>query len=187
MAHSPSPPKLRLIQGGLARAEQLGQARLQILPLEQALPPVQAVVEEQDSHRLLDTATTLTDTPEDITQLVAAMAATPTVAPGSVQLIKGSPLRLRTIVYDIEHEPICDPAWLERSYTKLFQLIQRYRLSAVALPLLGIAHGPLKPATSLKLLMASLAGQAFNPPLHLWLRLPSAMVAETLMLLHTAD
>jgi len=121
-----------------------------------------AVVIEQDTFLLLGVDPVLEETATDIRTLAYEIEQQEPLTPGSVLVSRGKPLQLTAIVYDIEHEPMCDVAWIDIALTHILNEIQQRELNSVCMPMLGIEHGRISPKHFLKILDSTLQQQTIT-------------------------
>lgn len=177
------PPTLSLAWDMGAMQTELAGVRIAPAPTD--LPPfdIDAVVVEQDTARVLDDADVLLEPDESYAQLVREMGTEPRLAPGSVVVRPGRPLRLEAIVQDFDLEPCCREEWIVSALDGVFREAADRRIGALALPALGSRHGGFDRRRFLVLLRERL--QAGAPPglRRLWLVVPAGAVAGVLRIL----
>ncbi len=137
----PTKPKLRVIQGGLRSETFWGSIRIVAAP--QYAPPfsIDAIAVEEDTFLVLSTEKTVYMPPEHIIRIMTKIIETLPVAPGSVVLKNGQPVRLLAIVHDLDREPSWREDWISQSLDLIFRETVTRNFHSVALPLLGTVYG----------------------------------------------
>jgi hypothetical protein len=146
--------------------------------------PVQAVVVEEDTWRLLSAPTRVPETREQPVRLFTAAIDDRPATPGSV-LRRGR--RWLAIVHDIERLPTCDAAWVTRALSRVWRLAAQRHCLALAVPLLGSVHRGLDWETSLRLITDSLVASPPPQGLRIWLQTPAPLLVEIGQVLEVAD
>jgi hypothetical protein len=179
-------PTLRVIAGDFDLPLHINGITLRLSALERKLPPVQALVVEQDSGLLLDENSPLTLTlegegsPTDILQEPEF-----NYPPGTVLPKHGQPLRLYTVIHDLERQPSWSATTLELALDNLFALLPMLRISSIAMPALAHRHGALPVEAFLILLGDYLAHHSLPWSGELWLLLPRERLLPSLAALRT--
>ncbi len=170
--HSPGTPLLRLIHGDLDQVVRLGHLSIQLAPQERPPFAVTAVAVEQDTALVLDEEPVLNVPHSSLKQLGEELEHFTEPVPGSVLVQSGSPYRLYSVVHDLEQEPSWREEWVQKALENLLRLVERQRLSPLALPVLGNRFGNLTPERFVQLLCN--AAQAFPPTgnVKIWLIVP---------------
>ena len=119
-------------------------------------PKVDAIVEEQDTNLLLDTKQVIRDTRESYRLLVNKMARQKPLGPGQVIFKNTQPARLIAILYDLEHSPVCSDKYITTAFNNILDILNKYKLISVAMPLLGSTYGKIPEQVFIKLLQESL-------------------------------
>jgi hypothetical protein len=179
-------PTLRVIAGDFDLPLHINGITLRLSALERKMPPVQALVVEQDSGLLLDENSPFPLTlegkaaPSDILQ-----APEFDYPPGTVLPKRGQPLRLYTVIHDLERHPSWSAATLELALDNLFALLPMLGISRLAMPALAHRHGALPIETFLTLLGDYLAHHPLPWSGELWLLLPRVTLLSSLAALRT--
>ena len=160
---------------------ELGHVTIQAAPQDYPPFPVQAMVEEQDTHLLMSEQTTLSDPGKPAWYLANTLERDETsFLLGTVLLNRQQPGRLLAIVHDIELDPPCKPEYIEQAWKNIFLIIQSQKFTSIAIPLLGTVHGKLKTNDAIKLLRAALQQNLPNCLERIWLILPEGTTCACL-------
>jgi hypothetical protein len=165
-------PVLRLIRGDLDRVVRLGNASIQIAPLERPPFSVDAVAVEQDTALVLDEEPLLYAPSSRLSDLSTEMEHFSEPLPGSVVVQRGRPKRLYAIIHDLEQEPTWRSEWILSALGNLLRQAEQQSLRALALPLLGCRFGQLEPWRFIDLLCQALQQHPPTLRLKLWLVAP---------------
>ena len=152
--------------------QQLGNITIYAAPKEHPPFSYKAIVEEQDTHLLLQQQTLLRDPGKPAWYLANKLDTDENYRLGDVVIRGQAPKRLLAIVHDVEQTPTCTIESVELAYQHLMICVKQQGFSSLALPLLGTVHGKIPIEESINLL--SHATQQ-NPPaclLKIWLILP---------------
>ena len=133
-----------------------GKTIIKFTGSDPALLSVDAVVEEQDTHLLLGKSPVISSVTTGFPQLVKKMQHQVPEFPGTVIVKKTRPTRLIAIVYDIDSATICCQEWLETALKNIFIQCWKYKITTLAMPLLGTAYGRIDASMMIKLLEQSL-------------------------------
>lgn len=133
-----------------------GKTIIKFTETDPALLSVDAVVEEQDTHLLLGKSPVITSVVSGFPQLVRKMQRQAPEIPGTVIVRKTMPKRFITIVYDIDNTNICCREWLETALKNIFAQCWKYKISILAMPLLGTSYGRIDEPTMINILEQSL-------------------------------
>jgi hypothetical protein len=120
-----------------------GNTIIQFTAVDPARLKVDAVVEEQDTNLLLGKAPVIMETVESFPALVEQMEQQIREKPGSVIVKESKPKRLIAIIYDVEHTPSGEAAGISEALLKIFEQCSKYKISVLAMPLLGTSYGKL--------------------------------------------
>lgn len=130
---------------------------------------VDAIVEEQDTNLLLGRVTSIEETRDSFPALVKKMERQKPLGPGDV-IVEGTlPKRFTSIVYDIEQDPVCREEWIITALANILEKCGTFKISTLAMPLFGIAHGKLSEEKSLDLIMQVLQQHRDKYPRKIWL------------------
>lgn len=133
--------KLSLISDDYGRAGRLGPVHVVVAPEEAPPFPVEAIAVEEDTHLLLSSDGVVEEPDEGFSELIAAAGEESTIAPGSVLVRKGDPLRFLAIVHDIDCEPTWQEDWIASAINGVVEEAEWRRLESIAVPLIGTRHG----------------------------------------------
>lgn len=141
-------------------------------------PPfaLDAEVLEEDTFLVLSADTEVAMPREHPLRVIDAAVSAEPLAPGSVRVRRGTPLRLLAVVHDLSSDPTCREEWVEAALAEVVALAEGRRLAAVSLPLLGTVHGRIQQTRALLLTRRALE-TAERYPQHVWLRVPRGVVA----------
>ena len=89
-------------------------------------------------------------------QLVKKMQHQVPEIPGTVIVKKTRPARFIAIVYDIDNATICRQEWLETALKNIFTQCWKYKITTLAMPLLGTSYGRIDAPMMLNILEQSL-------------------------------
>jgi len=129
-----------------------GKTIIQFTDLDPANLMVDAVVEEQDTNLLLGNAPVVMEAVDSFPGMVEQMEQQVPEIPGNVIVKKSSPKRLIAIVYDVEHKPICEEAWVLDVLEEIIIQCYEYKIKLLAMPLLGTTYGKLSDEKFIELL-----------------------------------
>ncbi len=141
-----------------------GNTIIQFTDVDPAKLKVDAVVEEQDTNLLLGKAPVIMETVESFPAMVEQMEQQIREIPGSVIVKKSKPKRLIAIVYDVDHTPICEKAWVKEVMQKIFSECYKHKIKVIAMPLLGTTYGKLMDETIIQLLQEILLKNRHHNP-----------------------
>ena len=96
----PTKPKLKVIQGGLQSDTLWGTVRIVAAPQYAQPFSVDAIVAEEDTFMVLSAGKTVRMPSEHIISIMTEIIETLPVAPGSVIVKNGSPMRLLAIIHE---------------------------------------------------------------------------------------
>jgi hypothetical protein len=137
-------PALALVHSTPPRSARLQGWELIWSPLKWPPFEPQIWVQEQDVWGLLGGEDeVLRDPGTSLDALEQEMQREPPRLPGSVRVTARRPLRLEAVVYDLEQQACCQPAWVRQALSALFSLAAAEGLSRIALPPLGARPGAL--------------------------------------------
>ncbi len=154
----------RLIRGGRDPKTLQGfrgeAPALCIAAAPETAPPfaVDAQVFEEDTHLVLSAPARLPDPPEHPIRVMTAVLEERGVAPGTVIVREGRPLRLLAVVHDLAEDPTWHEDWIRSAFAEVFAIVEKRRLTALALPLLGTRHGRMAPELCLEIFAGVLPG-----------------------------
>lgn len=149
-------PRLQLISDDFGRALVFCGVRIAAAPGNRAPFPIAAVALEEDTNLLMSARAELRAPGETFGKLVEDMASFDPAEPGSVVVQGKSPVRLLSIIHDIEQTPTWKEAWVERALLNLLQEAERRKLASLCLPVLGSLHGKMTTANFAGLLRMAL-------------------------------
>jgi hypothetical protein len=172
------PPRLRLIQGGRERRIRHHKLEVVIAPAGPAPFELDAVVLEDDTHRVLAAPPELTPVTEGLGDLVRAMQESSPVLPGSVVPRSGRPLALHAIIHDLDLTPSWRERWVEQALRSVLVAVRDRRLRTLGVPLLGTVHGRMVPARSIELLLRVLREVDSGPLARLWVLAPRSQLND---------
>jgi len=96
---------------------------------------------EEDTFLVLSAPTELRSPTEHPVRLFTALWELEPLAPGSVVVGAGRPLRLLAVVHDLGAEPTWREEWVAAAFANLLAEAHRRHLPSLALPQLGTRHG----------------------------------------------
>jgi hypothetical protein len=179
-------PTLRVIAGDFDQPLRINGVSLRLCAMERRLPRVQAVVVEQDSGLLLDEATPLNlQTHGESTPSEIALEEEFDYPPGTVLPKRGQPLRLYTVIHNLNLRPSWSEAGIELALDNLFALLPLLGIGSLAMPALAYRHGRLPVERFLPLLCDYLAHHTLPWSGELWLLLPRETLLPSLAALRT--
>jgi hypothetical protein len=163
------PPHLRVIPGGRREVVRVGQVEVRAGPPSRPPFPVDAVVLEDDTWRVLG-ASTRPQVPTDAPLRIhtGALDAEP-LKPGSVRLGRGIPARIHAIVHDLDAEVTLQRQAVAEALRGVVALSRARGYVRLAMPVLGTVHGDLPEAEALSLLRDALRGAWPGFPARVWL------------------
>ena len=87
---------------------------------------------------------------------------------------QGEPYRYLAVVHDLDRDPSCRAIWILAALASLKQELQHHtNVRSLAMPLLGVRHGPLSIMESLNLMLQAMDGERWALD-RLWLQVPRA-------------
>jgi hypothetical protein len=174
--------KLRLLRGGRGPVR-VGRLMVTVAPAETPPFPVAATVLEEDTWLVLSAPPEIRPPAEHPLRLFTELITAEPLAPGSVVVENGEPLRLLAVVYDLGAEPSCRPEWVTAALAELIRAAAERKLASLALPLLGVRHGRLPLAVFVSLFVLAIREGAPGSLKKVWLAAPAEMAAEVRRLL----
>lgn len=127
---------------------------------ENAHPPAEAAVDEEDVWLVLGTKGPADSGNKPVDRLVrdAAQFAADAPVPGLALARAGKPLRFLAVIHDFSQTPSCRKEWVEGALADVFEQAERRGIRSLRLPLLGVTRGPLSPQEFIDLLYHALKG-----------------------------
>lgn len=168
----PTKPKLKVIQGGLQSDTLWGTVRIVAAPQYAQPFSVDAIVAEEDTFMVLSAGKTVRMPSEHIISIMTEIIETLPVAPGSVIVKNGSPMRLLAIIHDLDREPSWRQDWIVQALELIFRETATRNLHSVAIPLLGAVYGAFDIQHFLNLLRDTLKRIPPGNLKRLWLIVP---------------
>jgi len=163
------PPHLRVIPGGRREAVRVGTVEVRAGPPSRPPFPVDAVVLEDDTWRVLGAGSrpkAPTDAPLRIH--TGALDAHP-LDLGTVRVGRGTPARIHAIVHDLDAEVTLRRASVVTALHGVLEIARERGFSRLAMPLLGTVHGDLPEAEAVRLLREALEDARPGFPARVWL------------------
>jgi len=118
-----------------------GKTIIKFTESDPALLMVDAVVEEQDTHLLLGKSPVISNVVTGFPQLLKKLQDQLPEIPGTVIVKKTKPKRFIAIIYDVDNTNICRKEWLETALKNIFIQCSKYKITTLAMPLLGTSYG----------------------------------------------
>jgi hypothetical protein len=143
----------------------------------------QAVVDEEDTYLVLGAAREVREPCGDRLRLFHEAYTTEAVAPGTVIVRPGAPVRLLAVVHDLSRDPSWREDWIGAALAGVFREATARRFRTLAVPLLGRVHGRAPLETAVALLRATLEAGAPPHLERLWLITAEADLDELRALL----
>jgi len=134
-------PKLKVIQGGMQSEILWRTVRIVAAPQYAQPFSVDAIVAEEDTFLVLSAEKTVRMPSEHIIRIMTEIIETLPVAPGSVLVKNGCPMRLLAIVHDLDREPSWRQDWIFQALDLIFRETVIRNFHSVAIPLLGAVYG----------------------------------------------
>jgi len=160
------------IPDGRRSATSIGSVRIVAAPEDHPPFPVEAVVFEEDTYRILSADGEKIETEDHpLAVLVEALGAEPEI-PGRVLVYEEPPFRFLAVVHDLDREPSWREEWIESALEGIFGEAERRKLRAIALPFLGTKHGSLGKERFATIFREFLKKRSSSHPLRVWLILP---------------
>ena len=125
---------------------------------------VDAVVEEQDTHRLLGQSPVVKVTIESFPALITKMEEQVPEEPGNIIVKLAQPMLLIAIVYDVEKNPIVQEEWIEKAFQNILVLCEKKKIRTLAMPLLGSAHSGIHQEKTFEILQNTLMNNRTGYP-----------------------
>lgn len=172
-------PRLRMVAGGLVIGAGPRSVSVQLVPADQPLGRVDAVVLEEDTHLVLSAPVAVPDEPEHPVRVMTALIEAQPARPGNV-IVKGrsGPLRFLAVVHDVEQTPTWREEWVRAAVEAVVIEATRRRLRTLAVPVLAAKHGSMSPLAFARVLRETLLGGPASSLETLYLLLPPLDVIE---------
>ena len=181
--HQDNGPKIKRVPSGRHSAIRIGSIQIFVGPGNMAPYPVEAWAAEEDTYLVLSADTEVVESNEDVEQVMAQVLSSSPIAPGSVIVKGGFPLRLLAIVHDLNQEPSWNEEWIASALDGILRETESRKIQSLALPLLGTLHGALGRERFLALLREALERRPPRHLMRLWLVVPTGTTSEILTLL----
>ncbi len=153
--------------------------RIVVAPVDPDPPfPVQAFVEEDDTYRVLSADPVVRPRVGPVGPLLSEATQSDPLAPGSVVVESGEPVRLLAVMHDLNQEPSWREEWISDALKEILREAESQKLEAIALPMLGTVHGSLDPRRFLELLAGALNSVALTRLQRIWLVIRRGTPAE---------
>jgi len=154
---------------------QLVVGSVTITAAEEDEPPsdVDALVLEEDTYRVLSADAKISDSDEDLEELLKEAIEDGGAALGSVLVTGEQPTRLLAIVHDLNEEPSWREEWISKALDGIFLEATNRKLTSLAMPLLGTVHGAMATERSVVLLSRALKVASLTHLEHIYLIVPS--------------
>ena len=165
-------PNLKVIQGGLQSETIWEYVRIVAAPRYAQPFDIDAMAEEEDTFLVLSAEKTVRMHSEHIIRIMTSIIETLPVAPGSVVVKSGHPLRLLAIVHDLNREPSWCEDWIADALEHVFRETIIRSFDSLALPLLGTVHGSFNIQKFINLLKHALKRIPPGKLKRLWLIVP---------------
>jgi len=160
---------LRVVPGGKDPAARLGPVLVVVASPERPPFPVEALVLEEDTFLVLSAEPAVVDPPEEPMRLMTRLIETRPATPGSVLVRGRDPVRMLSVVHDVNREPSWRETWVARALERALDEAEQRGMRSVGLEMLGCVHGRLDPARFASLLKAALARLAPRKVRRIWL------------------
>ena len=134
----------RLVRGEKARVRRLAGLEITSAPPEEPPFAVEALAVEDDTYLVFGAGPAFREPSEHLLQALTAAHAAEPVAPGTVLVRPGRPLRLHAVVHDLGRAPTWTEEWIESALRKLLETADGRCLRALGLEPLGCRHGDLE-------------------------------------------
>ncbi|MCG8378990.1 MAG: hypothetical protein MI865_05905 [Proteobacteria bacterium] len=118
-----------------------GNTIIQFTDVDPALLKADAIVEEQDTNMVLGKSHVVMNTIESFPALVKKMEQQTREIPGSVIIKSSKPKRFIAVIYDVDHDPICERVWLETALETILADCDQYKIKTLAMPAMGTSYG----------------------------------------------
>ncbi|WP_455208014.1 hypothetical protein [Kaarinaea lacus] len=174
--------------------------RCHMADIEIAVAPAQfppfktiAVVEEQDTSLVLGESSEIRDPGEKpLWYLTNKLQSLAPLTPGEVIVRKSRPVRMQAIIYDLDHEPICNEPWVQQAVRKIITLTNTHHIQSLQMPLLGTRYADLETEQFIRLLLETITRHKPVSLRKLWLVTPEQQYESVFhklndMLMHYAE
>ena len=118
--------------------------------------PVDGLVVEEDTWLVLSAPSDVPEPAEHPLRVMTGAHEAEPVAPGSVLVREGPPVRLLAVVHDVGAEPSWREAWVADALRGVLREAAQRGLRSVAIPVLGAVHGSMPPDCFAQLLRDAL-------------------------------
>lgn len=153
---------------------QLNNTDIYIAP--ENCPPflIQALVEEQDTSLILHPSDTIPEYKDSRPSwyLANTQELQNVYNTGEVIVKSTNPIRLLSVVYDLDCECICHLRWIKIALNNIFKICQNRSITSLGLPVLGALHGNIDAQTFVDLLAEKIQHKESECPQQLWLIVP---------------
>jgi hypothetical protein len=156
-----------------------GAVAIVVAPACAAPFEVEAVVCEEDTFLVLSAAAEVCEPEATRERVLAEAYDAEAIAPGSVVVRTGEPLRLLAIVHDLARSPSWREEWVAAALLAALRESEARRLHSLSLPLLGRVHGQLEVERFFTLLHEALARAQAQHLERLWLVAAQADLDDT--------
>ena len=154
-------------------------------PIEHPPFTVSAIMEEQDTHLLLQRPTTLIDPGKPAWYLANKLEQERIYNLGDIISSGKDPIRLLAIVHDIDRQPTCNLDDISTAYQNLLTTIELHHITSLGMPLLGTVHGQFSLETAMTAFRETMISHPCICLKKLWLILPEGASCECMSLLRT--
>lgn len=149
----------------------INQLEVYIAPNNCAPFQVDAIAEEQDTGLVLEPTDIIHDYGDKnpLWYLANTQALQKTYKAGDIIIKSSSPVRILTIVHDLDYSPSWRSEWIAIALENIFIFVNEKKFSSLALPILGSQFGQFKHKDFISLLLSILEKKQGHYPEYIWL------------------
>jgi hypothetical protein len=148
---------MKLVYGGLSNHFLIADVRLSVTSAKALSPLVEIMVFEEDTNLILTVDREIQWHEEHPIRQMTAILRAKKHSPGS--LVRNGK-SWYAVVIDLDQDIVCRVDWIAEAYRRLFTALNKERITAVALHLLGDTHGKIGEKAAVKLLVEGLQVEA---------------------------
>lgn len=150
----------RLIEGGRSKTLQVGGVPLYLFTTEKLPFPIDGQVCEEDRFLVMDASDKIEPHHDHPLRIINRAWKQSPLPVGSIQYRKDTPKRFLAVIHDLDRTPTCRPIWILAALAALkHELTTSPGIDILAMPLLGVKHGPLTIRESIDLLCQAMDGE----------------------------
>jgi hypothetical protein len=170
----------RIFEGGRSKRLQIGGIPLSLVTTAGLPFPIDGQVCEEDRFLVMEASEKVEPHHEHPLRIINRAWEQAPLPVGSIQPRSDNPKRFLAVVHDLDRTPTCRPIWILAALAALkHELTTNTGIDTLAMPLLGVRHGPLTVRESLGLLFQAMVGERW-PLEHLCLQISNEELSPAL-------